>query len=1367
MSSTMLRVWNLATRTGSSGILHRLACRASAFERRNTLKTITTTTASRLQPGCFGGRLSTPTASRTTSNFGTALSGSNTRCFSQALETSPEAGNQRQTSDEFVNPQLLDRELQRLDANVRRSGRITSREINSILSQAARISELTSNHALLLIRTTGGFLRDEKPEVRTSITERAWKMFDQNLLDVSHYNALLQVHLENSKSFDPLEFLQEMKSVDIVPNRVTYQRLIQRYCDMGDIEGASRILEFMKNEQMAVSAKVFNSLIRGHLKTKDVDSARNIFELMKSSQVEPTSESYLVLACGLAENGAPLEDVLGAVAGKALSDEQVLRIFFALSTAGKTSADELRSVLETLPKGMGYTQDLINSCLDLITADRREAAHIVFDALPMGNGSEFSGPRSYGSFYIQQLVKCGAPIEEVDTFCAELMARAVNDHPYRKAAEAALSVMDVSTQVALEYLELLRTKGGMAMRPQFFYPLLAGAKSDSEIYDLLRLMQEHKAHANYDAMTDFVFPRLSIDDPDAVVSRMSAAGYTVRHSLGCLLHHMLNSSSGADVEQTLDKVIELLGKYPVQVDGNRMVPALINIASRNTAQCKKVVEILSRTVRPDGRDGQNSMQNDLVGRFLNGVLPSAFDACVAAVREQGLSVGRERFNQLQGKNLNVAPLEMNVVDYREELSDSFSQHQSEMSLEELESHLIELESKNMNTRGVVRKLLMQYCRNRDVEKAEEMQKKLADNNEPLSMVMNAQLSELYTSIGQLDKALEYYKVILNSDNFQADDHKVINLATLLTQNKRFDEGMRLLSDHHQRFADKRRNTDTLQRNVARLIQATVANVSIEKAREVFEKLVVEQAYVPVSSWVVSPLIRHYLSGETKNINAALDIFEEMGNTHRVTPCKSDICTSLIMAGDTANLQRVIDISNLVHGEGNTQIDLAICYLFCGDAHKDQVISCFRGISRFPRLGSRLETVMDSMVDRDQVKELAALLEISRVIPEIRTDSIYYHLIRAYARKDDIDGALDVWTGAQEDNTVLSYRTLHFLENILKHAGRPVPFKVSSVRGPLEEHTTEDGPRGNETSSIRSLLHMGDMNSALTLRAQQIAEGVPISHRDESALVSALFNNGDLDTAFKITREMLGRPAGAASHPSPRLLRSLLTKIASRAGSNDQSVGQISELRSLMSSDLILTSSIDFTLCLAHVYAGRAEEYLGLLEKSDPGSFIPVKPLVDNCPELADRVYELAAHCAEKGGNLTPLNVIWQRHFSAGEYAKADAIMEKYPSIMERLNIKDARRTAIETQDEKMSSRLHELLWRHERPKVNAIGVSTHVEVLLLNKKLEEAIDIIRKAKNKGLDLSLLSMGAVRQLRKEAALSEKTIDIDLPETTADH
>lgn len=86
--------------------------------------------------------------------------------------------------------------------------------------------------------------------------------------DISHYNALLRVYLENEEKFNPTEFLQELSNKGLEPNRVTYQRLIARYCLEGDIDGATTILQHMKEKQLPINEQIINALIEGHSKAE-------------------------------------------------------------------------------------------------------------------------------------------------------------------------------------------------------------------------------------------------------------------------------------------------------------------------------------------------------------------------------------------------------------------------------------------------------------------------------------------------------------------------------------------------------------------------------------------------------------------------------------------------------------------------------------------------------------------------------------------------------------------------------------------------------------------------------------------------------------------------------------------------------------------------------------------------------------------------------------------------------------------------------------------------------------------------------------------------------------------------------------------
>ncbi|KAJ8913045.1 hypothetical protein NQ315_002062 [Exocentrus adspersus] len=162
--------------------------------------------------------------------------------------------------------QHLENSLRRIDQDVRKSGRISRRDIEDVLEEIRNAGSASSSQSLLVIRCCGNLVPEELPETRTKLVQEIWNTLNKlNVpMDISHYNALLRVYLENEHVFSPTEFLSELESKGIEPNRVTYQRLIARYCQIGDIEGATKILEFMREKQLSVNENVFNALIVGH-----------------------------------------------------------------------------------------------------------------------------------------------------------------------------------------------------------------------------------------------------------------------------------------------------------------------------------------------------------------------------------------------------------------------------------------------------------------------------------------------------------------------------------------------------------------------------------------------------------------------------------------------------------------------------------------------------------------------------------------------------------------------------------------------------------------------------------------------------------------------------------------------------------------------------------------------------------------------------------------------------------------------------------------------------------------------------------------------------------------------------------------------
>jgi len=60
------------------------------------------------------------------------------------------------------------------------------------------------------------------PKKKTEIALKIWKKLEDIgvSLGIRHYNALLNVHLENKHPFSPIEFLMGMQKKNIKPDKV-------------------------------------------------------------------------------------------------------------------------------------------------------------------------------------------------------------------------------------------------------------------------------------------------------------------------------------------------------------------------------------------------------------------------------------------------------------------------------------------------------------------------------------------------------------------------------------------------------------------------------------------------------------------------------------------------------------------------------------------------------------------------------------------------------------------------------------------------------------------------------------------------------------------------------------------------------------------------------------------------------------------------------------------------------------------------------------------------------------------------------------------------------------------------------------------
>ncbi|CAL4065404.1 unnamed protein product, partial [Meganyctiphanes norvegica] len=444
-----------------------------------------------------------------------------------------------------VASQVLDQSLMRIDKDLRQTGRIPLKEVKNIFAELKRIQSVSTTQSLLMIRCCGNLVPDVLQEDRTKLVDDLWTTLQQLEVpfDISHYNALLRVYLENENKFSPIEFLAKLEQQGIEPNRVTYQRLIERYCQDGDIEGASKILEFMKEQQQVINENIFNSLIMGHSRANDMESASGILDIMRGAGLEPSSTTYTALLVGYAEQGdmPSIRTTIKACDdnGQGLHDRELMEVCTALAAKGHNL--EFKEVLDMMRHSGGYNQEARNLILRLVNMGCEDGAVEMLDTMsPLLREDGDFAPS--GIFMIQQLIIARRPIVKILEICHKLKTNGKNIYAFETALHAALEHQQFDAALALMRVML---DEGKPIRNHYFWPFIlhyGNAGEGDKIYKVLEEMQKFELNANLETMRNYILPSLlKIEaDNDTVIGKLKEIGINVNYVLNGLMANILD-----------------------------------------------------------------------------------------------------------------------------------------------------------------------------------------------------------------------------------------------------------------------------------------------------------------------------------------------------------------------------------------------------------------------------------------------------------------------------------------------------------------------------------------------------------------------------------------------------------------------------------------------------------------------------------------------------------------------------------------------------------------------------------------------------------------------------------------------------------
>ncbi|KAM7078688.1 leucine-rich PPR motif-containing protein, mitochondrial [Molossus nigricans] len=950
--------------------------------------------------------------------------------------------------------------LMRLDNSVRRTGRIPKTLLQKVFDNTCHSGSPGGNHALLLLRSCGSLLPELKLSERTELAHRIWDKLQKlgTVYDVSHYNALLKVYLQNEHKFSPTDFLSKMEEANIQPNRVTYQRLIAAYCNVGDIEGASKILGFMKSKDLPVTEAVFSALVTGHARAGDMENAENILTVMKEAGIEPGPDTYLALLNAYAEKGDidHVKQTLEKVekSDLYLMDRDLLQIIFSFSKAGYPQY--VPEILDKITYERRYIPDAMNLILLLVTEKLEDTALQVLLACPI---AKEDGLSDFGSFFLRHCVTMNTPAEKLKDYCKKLKEAQLHSSSLQFTLQCAL--LANKTDLAKTLMKALKEEG-FPIRTHYFWPLLVGHQKEKNVQgvvEVLKGMHEMGVNPDQETYVNYVFPSF-----DSVKSARA-----VLQENGCLPES--NTFSHAEfkseaVNGNLDYVLSFLESNTLPFSFTSLRGSLILAFRRsmNINLWSKITELLYK----DGRYCQEPPgPTEAVGYFLYNLIDSMSDSEVQA-KEERL---RQYFHQLKEMNVKIPE---NIYRGIRNLLDSYhvpelikdvnllvereKTDSRKLTSSDLESTLEKLKAENQPIGDVLKQLILVLCSEENMQKALELKAKYESD-----MVVGgyAALINLCCRHDNAEDALNLKQEFDRLDSSAVlDTNKYVGLVKVLGKHGKLQDAINILKEMKEKDVLIK---DATVLSFFHILNGAALRGETETVKQLHEAIMTLGLTKP-SSNISSPLVTLYLEKDDLPgaLKASIDCYEK----YKVLPRIHDVLCKLVEKGETDLIQKAMDFVSQEQGEMTMLYDLFFAFLQTGNYKEAKKIIETPGIRARP---TRLQWFCDRCISSNQVETLEKLVELTEKLFECDRDQLYYNLLKLYKINGDWKRADAVWNKMQEENIIPRGKTLRLLAEILKNNNQEVPFDVPELWYEEEEPSlNSSAPLVGETSLQKEL-----------------------------------------------------------------------------------------------------------------------------------------------------------------------------------------------------------------------------------------------------------------------------------------------------------
>ncbi|XP_075719344.1 leucine-rich PPR motif-containing protein, mitochondrial [Rhinoderma darwinii] len=1241
-----------------------------------------------------------------------------------------------------------------MGSRLKRSGRVGKVKLLRTFEEVCNTGKPNSNQAWFFLRACGSFMPEVPLVERTEMANSIWNKLKELGVEfnVTHYNTLLDVYIQNEHVFSPTEFLANMEATNVQPDQGTYQGLIAAYCSEGDIDGASKILGFMKSKNFPITEDVFNSLIKGHARAGDMESATNVLSIMHSAGIEPRWSTHVALLNAYAERG-DIENIRRILNDSEINvpQKQLTSVILALTKSGYSQY--VPDVLDHMPNCLSFSQDIINLCLALLTQGYNDAALEVAKQLNAWKPTDGNTDSQPGDFFLRHCVNLKMPIGVLNKCADQLMASEMHKQPKEFMLQCAL--WNSNSDLSLELMKTMKDEG-IPLRTRYFRPVLNQLRIRNDLQglvQLIRTMNTMGVDVELDTLStcrSWIFSEANsgqaiLQDKECLEDLQNVCISAVRRGL---------------IYGNLTSVYSFLLSSSTSVPKDRRLVVALGAAFLRS----KDVDILAKItglLYKDGSDSKDSRPTEFVGYFLHYVIDRMSDSEAQAMEEHL----RQYFHQLKEMGLTVGVKQSRgiqkllerhgVPQLNEDLKILVKPGESFMvepyeNISVLEEELAKLEKENQPIQLVLLKLLGILRATKDLPKALELKSKYEDL---FTFGMYMKLLATCCEDNNAEEALKV-KRELDQKGFTTvpSTQKYIALLRVLTDNGLIEDAINILKEMQEKDVPVNESTADfffhILNNLALRGEAQAVNMIHEYS--------VMMGLINPNGRMCAPLVMVHL--KKNDLPTTLDAMTECIEKYKCAPLVHDVLTVLVEKGLTDFLKKAVDRLSDFMGEQSMLHELFFAFIRAGKYSEAEKIAETPGLRANP---VKMSWFTDRCLRTNQVDLLEKCVEISRKLFDCDREDMYFQLFKIYDKNNEWEKVKSAWYKMKEENILPQETTLTLLKNIFKKNGQDINVHIPE----LENSTTSVRGSGKR---VIDLCKDGKITEAFAVFQEAEQNNVPLTDRTYTSLIKALVRAGLLREVAEVEAVAKNRVRsyslrGTASNllieeqvrrdclkdalvtlqtmleNGSKPMRSSLNRLVTALALSGDVPG-LEAIKELTRHHELQAPPENLNTCvvLAHLKNGNFEEGISMLESiclNEPQktytSFLINKLLKNNMEEALEKLSILIERLANQFANYRPVTDLFVNYVRVGREEEASHLLQRCSAIAEqRATLTRYITRQLGRKEEGEVARLMELL---SDPYYKQVLYSFKMRGYESNNEVDAAVALYEKVKAEHID----------------------------------